>query len=68
MGESLIVRSLMQQFREEFEPHVGRPCPFERRIALPKLLDRDEQGRSTYDEAYGADESDWGAVPGSEAG
>jgi hypothetical protein len=68
LGESLVVQSLMQQFREEFEAHVGRPCPFERRIVFPKLLDLDEQGRSTYDEAYGADEPDWAAVPGSEAG
>jgi NADH-quinone oxidoreductase subunit F len=68
-GESLIVQSLMQQFREEFEAHVGRACPFERRVAFPKLLDLDEQaGRFVYDEVYGSGEPDWPAAPGREAG
>jgi NADH:ubiquinone oxidoreductase subunit F (NADH-binding) len=68
-GESLIVQSLMQQYREEFEAHVGRPCPSERRIAFPKLVDLDEQaGRFIYDETYGSRQPDWSLRPGREAG
>ena len=68
-GESLIVQSLMQQFRAEFEAHVGRQCPFQRRIAFPKLLDLDERaGRFVYDESYGTSEPDWALLPGPEAG
>lgn len=59
-GESLIVQSLMQEFRKEFEGHVGRPCQFERRIAFPKVVDLDEQaGRFVYDETYGFSQPDW---------
>jgi NADH-quinone oxidoreductase subunit F len=66
-GESLIVQSLMQEFRPEFENHLGRPCPFERRIGFPKLVDLDEQaGRFVYDEAYGLSEPDWSPMPGGE--
>ena len=68
-GESLIVQSLMQEFREEFEAHVGRPCPHERRIVFPKLVDLDEQaGRFVCDETYGSRQPDWSLKPGREAG
>jgi hypothetical protein len=59
----------MQQFREEFEGHVGRPCPFERRIAFPKLVDLDEQaGRFVYYPTYRSSQPDWSAMRGREAG
>jgi NADH-quinone oxidoreductase subunit F len=68
-GESLIVQSLMQEFRQEFEGHVGRPCPFERRVTFPKVVDLDEQaGRFVYDETYGFSQPDWSPMPGGEAG
>jgi hypothetical protein len=58
-GESLIVQSLMQQFRDEFVEHVGRPCPSPRRIVFPKIVDLDESsGRFVYDEAYGTSARD----------
>jgi NADH-quinone oxidoreductase subunit F len=67
-GESLIVQSLMQQFRDEFVEHIGRPCPFARRIVFPKIVDLDESsGRFVYDEAYGTDASSgsgWAAAEG----
>jgi hypothetical protein len=44
----------MQQFRDEFVEHLGRPCPSARRIVFPKIVDLDEHsGRFVYDEAYG---------------
>jgi NADH:ubiquinone oxidoreductase subunit F (NADH-binding) len=68
-GESLIVQSLMQQFREEFEAHVGRPCPHKRRIVFPKLVDLDEHaGRFVCDETYGSRQPDWSLKLGREAG
>jgi NADH:ubiquinone oxidoreductase subunit F (NADH-binding) len=68
-GESLIVQSLMQQYREEFEAHVGRSCPYERRIAFPKLVDLDDQaGRFAYDETYGSRQPDWSLELRHEAG
>ncbi|HEX6332443.1 MAG TPA: NADH-ubiquinone oxidoreductase-F iron-sulfur binding region domain-containing protein [Actinomycetota bacterium] len=68
-GESLIVQSLMQEFREEFEAHLGRSCPHERRIVFPKLVDLDEQaGRFVYDETYGSRQPDWSLKPGREVG
>jgi NADH:ubiquinone oxidoreductase subunit F (NADH-binding) len=68
-GESLIVQSLMQQYREEFEAHVGRSCQYERRIAFPKLVDLDEQaGRFAYDETYGSMQPDWSFELRREAG
>ena len=58
-GESLIVQSLMQQFRDEFVEHLGRPCPSARRIVFPKIVDLDESsGRFVYDEAYGTSARD----------
>jgi NADH-quinone oxidoreductase subunit F len=68
-GESLIVQSLMQQYREEFEAHVGRSCPYERRIAFPKLVDFDDQaGRFAYDQTYGSTQPDWSFELRHEAG
>ena len=50
----------MQQFREEFEGRIGRPCPFECPIAFPKLVDLDEQaGRFVYDQTYRSSQPDW---------
>ena len=63
-GESLIVQSLMQQFRDEFVEHVGRACPFPRRIVFPKIVDLDERsGRFVYDEAYGSASAGFGWTP-----
>ncbi|MBW3576259.1 MAG: SLBB domain-containing protein [Actinobacteria bacterium] len=42
-GESLLVRSAVERFREEFVAHLGRGCPQPRRLPFPDLKDFDEQ-------------------------
>jgi hypothetical protein len=59
----------MQEFRQEFEDHLGKPCPFERRVAFPKLVQLDEQAaRFVYDEAYGFSQPEWSPMPGRQVG
>jgi hypothetical protein len=38
-AESIIVRSILKHFPEEFSNHVGRPCPTPRKLPIPKILD-----------------------------
>jgi NADH-quinone oxidoreductase subunit F len=60
-GESLLIQSLLQTFREEFEAHERGPCARHRDgLLLPKIVDFDEDaGRFRYDDAYAAKRSDW---------
>lgn len=55
-GERAVAAGLLQNFIEEIVSHLDRPCPYERTLALPKIVDLDvEAGRMTYD----ADYFDW---------
>jgi NADH-quinone oxidoreductase subunit F len=38
-AESLIVRTILKHFPEEFAKHAGRPCPSRRKLPIPKILD-----------------------------
>lgn len=38
-AESIIVRSILKHFPEEFSNHVGRSCPTPRKLPIPKILD-----------------------------
>ena len=59
-GEALLVRSALDQFRDEFEAHLGRPCPLPRELPVPKIVDYDERaGRFVYDEWYRCKQPDW---------
>src|SRR5919106_6787806 len=59
-GESLLMQSLVQGFREEFASHVGRSCPLPRALPFHKLVDWDATaGRFTYDLAYADKQPDW---------
>ncbi len=40
-AESIIVRSILKHFPEEFAQHVGRACPNPRTIPIAKILDFD---------------------------
>ncbi|MDP9023376.1 MAG: SLBB domain-containing protein [Actinomycetota bacterium] len=42
-GESLLVRSAVERFRDEFVAHLSRGCPRPRRLPFPDLKDFDEQ-------------------------
>jgi NADH:ubiquinone oxidoreductase subunit F (NADH-binding) len=59
-GEALLVSSSVTAFRDEFEAHLGRPCPHPRELPFAKLLDYDEtNGRFVYDERYHLKRPDW---------
>lgn len=59
-GESLLIQSLIQAFRQEFEEHTGTPCPRPRELLLPKIVDYDEAAhRFTYDERQARKGPDW---------
>jgi NADH:ubiquinone oxidoreductase subunit F (NADH-binding) len=63
-GESLLMQSLVQAFREEFGSHVGRSCPLPRALPFHKLIDWDATaGRFTYDLAYADKQPDWTYSP-----
>ncbi|MEO5656982.1 MAG: NADH-ubiquinone oxidoreductase-F iron-sulfur binding region domain-containing protein [Nitrospiria bacterium] len=38
-AESIIVRSILQHFPDEFLRHAGRTCPSPRKLPIPKILD-----------------------------
>jgi NADH:ubiquinone oxidoreductase subunit F (NADH-binding) len=59
-GESLLIQSLVQAFREELGRHVGRSCPLPRQLPLHKLVDWDAAaGRFAYDLAHAGRQPDW---------
>jgi len=59
-GTSLLMQSLFLTFEEEFRSHAGRECPSPRGLALPKIVDWDEEaGRFEYDELYARKRPDW---------
>lgn len=59
-GETLIAQSAVQLFGEEFVAHLGRPCPSDRDILVPKIADFDEDaGAFTLDERYSRKQPDW---------
>lgn len=67
-GISLLAQSAVLMFREEFESHIGRPCPRPRPLPFPKFLDYDEQaGRFVYDERYRLKRPDWSYADGESA-
>ena len=48
-GERSLVMGLVRAFADEVVAHLERPCPSERRLRLPKLVDLvDEAGRFVY--------------------
>jgi NADH-quinone oxidoreductase subunit F len=52
-GAATLMRSAMAAFAEEFEAHLGRPCPTPRDLPVPKIVDYDEEtGEFRYDERY----------------
>ena len=59
-GESLLLQSAVHSFKDEFWEHLGRPCPRQRDLHLPKLVDFDEAtGRFVYDDRYRLKRPDW---------
>jgi hypothetical protein len=55
-----LVSSALDAFRDEFEAHLGRPCPLPRDLPVPKIADYDERsGVFTYDERYHLKRPDW---------
>jgi NADH-quinone oxidoreductase subunit F len=60
LGAELLVRSALEAFADEFEAHLGRPCPLPRDLPVPKITDYDEDtGRFRYDERYRRKRPDW---------
>ena len=59
-GEALLMRTLLDRFDDEFRAHLGRSCPTERKVALPKLVAFDEQTQTfAFDEGYARKGPDW---------
>ncbi len=64
-GESLLVQSAVQLFRDEFEGHIGTTCPLPRNLPFHKIVDWDaEAGRFSYDDTYARRQPDWTSVEG----
>jgi NADH-quinone oxidoreductase subunit F len=52
-GEQNLVAGIVEHFWDDLERHLHGPCPSDRRIVLPKIVDYDpEQRRFSYDEGY----------------
>ncbi|HEU4354979.1 MAG TPA: NADH-ubiquinone oxidoreductase-F iron-sulfur binding region domain-containing protein [Actinomycetota bacterium] len=64
-GESLLMQSLLQTFRPEFESHTARPCELHRdELLLPKIVGLDEDaGRFRYEDGYASKRPDWTYAP-----
>ena len=59
-GQSLLVQSLVYCYADRFWDHVDVGCRYERRLALPKIVDYDErEGRFFYDGRYARKLPDW---------
>lgn len=60
-GESLLMQSVLQTFRSEFEAHAGRTCELHRAgLQLPKIVDFDDDAqRFRYDGSYADKRADW---------
>ncbi|MBI4258987.1 MAG: SLBB domain-containing protein [Actinobacteria bacterium] len=59
-GETLLAQSAVHVFGEEFGAHLGRACPSDREIPVPKIVDFDEgAGDFVYDERYRLKRPDW---------
>jgi NADH:ubiquinone oxidoreductase subunit F (NADH-binding) len=60
LGAQALVSSALDAFRDEFEAHLGRPCPLPRNLPVPKIADYDERsGVFAYDERYHLKRPDW---------
>jgi len=52
-GASLIVKSAIESFGDEFRSHLGTTCSRHRDLPVPKLLDYDDSsGRFVFDGSY----------------
>jgi NADH:ubiquinone oxidoreductase subunit F (NADH-binding) len=58
LGEAAVVGSAIEQFRGEFDAHLGKPCPLPRDLPVPKIVDF-EGGKFVYDERYRLKQPDW---------
>lgn len=59
-GESLVVGSAIAAFGDEFKAHLGKDCPSERGLRIPKLADFDDKaGTFSYDGSYELKRPDW---------
>jgi NADH-quinone oxidoreductase subunit F len=60
VGAALLVRSALEEFRAEFTARVGAPSPPEVAVAIPKIVDMDEDvGEAVFDGEYYRKRSDW---------
>ena len=59
-GESLLMQSVVQVFRQEFQNHVDGVCPFPRELAFHKIVDWDPAAnRFRYDGDVVSKRPDW---------
>jgi NADH-quinone oxidoreductase subunit F len=59
-GETLLVQSAVQVFADEFAAHLGRACPSDRDIIVPKIEDFDEESATfLFDQRYRLKQPDW---------
>jgi NADH-quinone oxidoreductase subunit F len=59
-GESLLMQSVIQVFRDEFLAHVGTSCPLPRELTFHKIVDWDPAtSRFRYDLTYAKKQPDW---------
>ncbi len=63
-GARVLALSLIQSFAQEFGSHTSGRCPLPRSIALPKLVDYDEEaGKFLYDQRYESTPHQWTDQP-----
>lgn len=59
-GAALIVKGVIESFRNEFVAHLGTKCEHRRDLTFPKLVDFDDQtGTFTFDASYKRKQPDW---------
>lgn len=60
VGEQLMVGSTVEAFQRDFIDHIGRPCPSERDVPVPKIESIDhDTGEVVYDRRYHLKQPDW---------
>lgn len=64
VGESLIVKGVIEAFRDELTAHLGHKCELRRDLQFPKLVDFDDStGTFTFDDSYSRKQPDWTYAP-----
>jgi hypothetical protein len=64
VGAALLIRSALDEWPEAFRARIGTPSPADVAVAIPKIVDIDEDtGEVLLDDQYLRKRSDWSYAP-----